>query len=332
MSVELGDHVWYWDGNISFALDIPRAEWFPGSTGPTDYLGHGKEIFHYVFHADEIARGRPQMRNFEGSFAWLNNNPGNLTGVNGGPDFGQYPGKFSWHHFLIFPTWEAGLDAIAAFLRRPPYVSLSILDAFKRYAPVSDGNDPVAYATAVAAAAGVSMSTIVGDLEDDQMWQMQKKIAQVEGADRAGNSFAYDSPGLHPEIVELLGESAPGGCRPATETPENASADTVRRFTVTVAAGLLDDAQAHKIESAIQRTVTDELTAIDVASRVELVDPLAESEPATPSGGFDWRSVLYAPYRTAGLVAAPFTFDVGSARTNDPGRPDKSTYPRPEPV
>jgi hypothetical protein len=33
-------------------------------------------------------------------------------------------------------------------------VNLSILDAFKKYAPESDGNDPVAYANAVAAALG----------------------------------------------------------------------------------------------------------------------------------------------------------------------------------
>src|SRR5688572_9611911 len=96
MALELGDHVWYWNHRISLAPNIPRAEWFPGSNphDPSDFQGHGREIYNFVIHADEIARGRPHMRNHEGSFAWLNNNPGNITGLPDGPDFGQYPNKF----------------------------------------------------------------------------------------------------------------------------------------------------------------------------------------------------------------------------------------------
>ena len=80
MTLQLGDHVWYWNGYISLDKNIPRAQWFPGSNpnDPNDYQGHGIEIYNYVIHADEIARGRPHMRNYEGSFAWLNNNPGTL--------------------------------------------------------------------------------------------------------------------------------------------------------------------------------------------------------------------------------------------------------------
>src|SRR5215831_12367167 len=205
MTLELGDHVWYWNGQISLDKDIPRAKWFPGSNphDPNDYQGHGREIFNYVIHADEIARGRPHMRNYEGSFSWLDNNPGNITGRPGGPDFGQYPGKFNWHNFLIFPTWAAGYDAIAMLLRSPSYVNLSILDAFKKYAPASDGNDPVAYANSVAAALGIPVSTIVGDLDDEQMQVMQDKIVDIEGA-IPGASLAWDSDEIPPEITKLL--------------------------------------------------------------------------------------------------------------------------------
>src|SRR5690606_15402683 len=35
-----GDHVWYFDGRISMAQEIPRSTWFPGSKGPTDYQRH----------------------------------------------------------------------------------------------------------------------------------------------------------------------------------------------------------------------------------------------------------------------------------------------------
>jgi hypothetical protein len=199
-----GDHVWYFNGQISTDLDIPRQSWFPGSTSPTDYQGHGDEIFNFVIHANgEIRRGRPHMRSREGSFAWLNNNPGNLTGKAGGTDFGQYRDKFNWHHFLIFPTFDTGFAAIAAFLRGPTYRDLNILDAFRRYAPASDGNDPDSYASAVASAAGVSTSTLVRDLSDEQMRFMQDKITQIEGS-VPGVVLGPDSPELPEEIRSRL--------------------------------------------------------------------------------------------------------------------------------
>jgi hypothetical protein len=205
MTLEPGDHVWYWNGNVSQDLTIPRSAWFPGSdpADPNDYLGNGKDIYNYVIYDSEIARGRPHMRGKEGSYSWLNNNPGNLTGVAGGPDFGQYPDKFNWHHFLIFPTWDAGYNAIALFLRTPNYAGLSILEAFEKYAPAADGNDPAAYSRDVAAAAGVPESTLVGDLDDEQMARMQEKIMAIEGV-VAGDLFAYDSPDLPAEISALL--------------------------------------------------------------------------------------------------------------------------------
>ncbi len=223
MTLELGDHVWYWNGKISFNQDIPRAEWFPNSNPhvPTDYQGHGSEIYNYVIHADEIARGRPHMRNHGGSFAWLNNNPGNLTGLPGGPDYGQYPNKFNWHNFLIFPTWGAGYDAIALRLRRPDFINLSILDAFKKYTPESDGNRPVEYANAVAAALAVPVTTRVGDLDDAQMIVMQNKIQEIEGA-IPGDSLSWDSDDIPAAIAELLPWSLrkarrPEAIRPRTE-------------------------------------------------------------------------------------------------------------------
>lgn len=203
MSLEPGDHVWYWNGNVSQDLNIPQASWFPGFTGPTDYLGHGEEIFNFVVYADQIVRGQPHMRNHGGSYAWINNNPGNITGVSGGPDFGQFPGKFNWHRFLIFPDWDTGLDAIAQFLRGPNYVNLSLTDAFAKYAPASDGNDPVRYANDVADALGLPASTTIGELDDDQMVAVQNKISDIEGA-IPGDTFAYDAPELPEELTALL--------------------------------------------------------------------------------------------------------------------------------
>lgn len=73
MTLEPGDHVWYWNGQVSQELGIPQAAWFRGFQGPTDYLGHGKEIFNFVIYESEIVRGQPHIRNFPGTYAWLNN-------------------------------------------------------------------------------------------------------------------------------------------------------------------------------------------------------------------------------------------------------------------
>lgn len=197
-----GDHLWYYNGQISTDKNVPRAAWFPGSNpaDPNDYQNHGVEIFHYVIHAGgQIYAGQPHLRNRPGTFAWLNNNPGNLTGQPGGPDYGQYANKFNWHNFLIFPSADVGYNAIAALLRGPGYRDLDILAAFRRYAPASDGNTPDVYAAQVAAAAGVPQSTRVGDLDDAQMSLMQDKIREIEGA-RAGQVLTRDDPNL-PDAV-----------------------------------------------------------------------------------------------------------------------------------
>ncbi|QIS14369.1 hypothetical protein [Nocardia arthritidis] len=206
MTVEFGDHAWYWNGNVSSTKNIPRAQWFPGSnpSDPTDYQGHGVEIYNYVFYDNNvILRGQPHLRHGTGSYAWLNNNPGNLTGVAGGPDYGQYPGKFNWHNFLIFPDYDTGFLAIGLFLQSPAYIDLSIQAAFRKYAPASDGNDPDTYAADVAAAAGVDVSTPISDLTAEQMSLLQNKIAQIEGA-VPGDTLAYDSDDLPQAIKDLI--------------------------------------------------------------------------------------------------------------------------------
>ena len=129
MTLELGDHVWYWNGKISLDQNIPRAQWFPGSNpdDPNDYQGHGKEIYQLRHpcrrnrtRASTHEEPRRQLRLARTTI------PETSPARPGGPDFGQYPGKFNWHNFLIFPTWGDGFDAIAKLLRTPAYVNLSI--------------------------------------------------------------------------------------------------------------------------------------------------------------------------------------------------------------
>jgi hypothetical protein len=210
MALESGDHVWYWNDtdngveHTSQDPNLPRTEWFPGSTNATDFGGHGKQIAYYAFYDDAILVGHPQMLSGPGTFAWLNHNPGNIT--DGGADFGQIPGKLSWHSFLVFPTRQAGHDAIAQLLRSGSYIDLTIQAAFNRYAPASDGNNPVRYATQVASALGVDKdSTTIRQIDDSgQLSTVQDTIAVMEGENNPGDTLALDASAVPPAIQQMM--------------------------------------------------------------------------------------------------------------------------------
>ena len=216
MTLGVGDHVWYWfdaeNGveHTSHDPELPRLNWFPASQNPTDYLGHVEEIKYYAFYDDVIQVGRPQMRSGPGTFAWLNRNPGNIT--DGGADYGQIAGKLSWHRFLVFATHEAGYDAIAQLLRSEHYIDLTIGAAFERYAPASDGKEPVRYAVQAANALGVDKdSTTIREVADlGGLATVQDNIAVMEGADNSGDSLSYDSPELPRAIQQMLGQQPRG--------------------------------------------------------------------------------------------------------------------------
>jgi hypothetical protein len=232
-ALKSGDHVWYYDGKgnanaiageqMSTDLDIPRLKWFPSARpgDKTDYRDNGTHIFEFVIYDNEIRMGQPHLTHGRGSFAWLNNNPGNITGVAGGPDFGQFAGKFNWHNFLIFPDYGTGFAAIASFLGRGPYPNLSILEAFRKYAPAGDGgNRPDDYAAELAAAVGVPVSTLVRELSQAQMLEMQTKIVHIEGSIE-GTTLSRDSQDVPQAIRNLLG-GAPSPGRPAMVGPQSA--------------------------------------------------------------------------------------------------------------
>jgi hypothetical protein len=191
-----GDVVWAWGDKTSQTPDIPQKAWFD-TTAKSDYGGHGKDIYQYVVYPDHVKRGQPHMRTGKGSFAWLNNNPGNLTA--GGANVGEYQGKRNWHHFLIFPSVDAGMEAIPKFLKANGYGPLSISDAFERYAPKKDGNDPEHYAKMVADATGVGLDTKINDLSEEQLKEVAKAIQKMEGS-VAGDTLSRNDPTL-PEAI-----------------------------------------------------------------------------------------------------------------------------------
>jgi hypothetical protein len=120
---------------------------------------------------------------------------------------------------LIFPDYDTGFTAIGKFLRRGPYPSLSILEAFRKYAPAGDGgNRPDDYAAELAAAVGVPMSTLVRDLSDAQMLEMQKKIVQIEGSIE-GTTLSRGSQDV-PLVIRNLLNGVPSGGRPSMVGPQ----------------------------------------------------------------------------------------------------------------
>ena len=105
---------------------------------------------------------------YAGSRSYRNNNPGNI----------RYSGLFTnlaigkdKDGFCVFETYAKGLDALEILLTRAcsglssVYLpSDTLLSFYAKYAPSSDGNNPTAYATAVANKIGVPVTTKIKDL------------------------------------------------------------------------------------------------------------------------------------------------------------------------
>ena len=66
-------------------------------------------------------------------------------------------------------------------LRGPAYANKTILDAMKKYAPVSDRNDPWKYANSIARAIKKPTTTKLGSLTDTEMDEVIKVIRRIEG-------------------------------------------------------------------------------------------------------------------------------------------------------
>src|SRR5262249_32735803 len=133
------------------AFDAPTLE-------PGDVVKVGGKT--YIIYANEVRRG--------GVYAWINNNPGNITKGKWSEEHGALPGK-SNGGFAIFPDETTGFYAIIAFIERFP--DDTIYKLMTRYAPPDDGknpmlkgNDPDAYARMIAKKLGVPTTTQIKDL------------------------------------------------------------------------------------------------------------------------------------------------------------------------
>jgi len=137
-----------------------------------------------------------------GSSAWLANNPGNLDYTPEVVAWGAYDGKtLPWgdHRFAIFSHEKTGLLAVQKFLRAHQG-ERDINLMMHLYAPAGDRqNEPNKYATQIAAALNVPVTTLVKTLNDGQIEVFANEIQRVEGW-HPGTIYARGDPTLPQEI------------------------------------------------------------------------------------------------------------------------------------
>ncbi|WP_078888143.1 peptidoglycan-binding protein [Streptomyces sp. NRRL S-118] len=164
----------------------------------------------HVFYEDSMRTG--------GSISWTNKNPGNIVRSGEAESYGAYRGKYNYL-FAIFPSEEAGFQGIRKFLRHPNRRTKTILGMMKIYAPAGHGsNTPEQYAQAIvdALGGGVSTSTRVDDLSDQQITKFAEKIKQVEGW-ATGEEFGPDN--LPEHVREWLEQYPTRAERAAADQP-----------------------------------------------------------------------------------------------------------------
>lgn len=110
---------------------------------------------------------------FKGSRSFRNNSPANFkTGGTLTPYMTKLGGvSLDAQHFVVFPTYEVGFNALCVFLRDACLGKLSsyqptmtLYEFFQKYAPSSDNNDPKNYAVQVAKKVGCSIDTKLSEM------------------------------------------------------------------------------------------------------------------------------------------------------------------------
>lgn len=116
-----------------------------------------------------------------GTVSWRTNNPGNLKH---GP-FAKLHGAIGKDHkgHAVFPDIVSGRKAKYQLLFGPErgYLTMSLVEALQRYAPVSDGNDPISYANFVARKSKINVNDVLGSMTEAQRERVLIAMATFEG-------------------------------------------------------------------------------------------------------------------------------------------------------
>lgn len=133
-----------------------------------------------------------KVRYSGGTLAWRHNNPGNLKFGNFAKKYGSIGVGGGGH--AVFPTYEVGKKAMIALLFSEcgSYEKLTVSRAIARYAPVSDRkarNQPAKYAAWVAKKTGISVSTVLNTMSEEQRSDFVDAMIIYEGFKEGEVSF-----------------------------------------------------------------------------------------------------------------------------------------------
>lgn len=116
----------------------------------------------------------------DGTFAWRNNNPGNIEDGPFARSQGALPDA-QGSRFAVFPNYETGRRAKEALLwETSGYQGRTIDGALNRYAPPNENNTP-AYIRSITNALGVPASTPMSSLTPAQRSTMLDTMERIEG-------------------------------------------------------------------------------------------------------------------------------------------------------
>lgn len=172
------------------------------SDDPISVLDPGQEVVaagsRFTIYEDEIR--------VDGSITWRGRNPG---AIGNGEPFGAYPGKKASAmkkgdliSVAVFPDESTGFEATKKVILG--YAGKTLLQMMKKYAPLGHGdNDPAAYAASLAKALGITTSTLVETLTDDQVTSLAEEIKTREGW-IPGKVRALTDPTLPAAVKKLI--------------------------------------------------------------------------------------------------------------------------------
>ena len=118
-----------------------------------------------------------KMERVGGTIAWRNNNPGCIRYSQNMIALGAI-GKADG--FAVFPNEETGMRAIKSLLLSDSYRNLNISSAINKYAPPHE-NNTAHYISSLCNIVGVSRTTKLCELNDEQMTSVVNAIRKIEG-------------------------------------------------------------------------------------------------------------------------------------------------------
>ncbi len=185
------------DGSHDLVATATNWYYQPGDVvyGVGERIVRGNYTVACVIYPDEVRTG--------GTVAWITRNPGNIRL---GEKYGAYKGKKLTVNkvgsYAIFPDAGTGLMAIVKILRG--YGRVTLRQAIEKYAPRSDGNDPVAYTAAVVRGTKYKETDLLTAMSDEQLLRMADVMSGEVERTQAGTTWARDSydlpPGLRPRL------------------------------------------------------------------------------------------------------------------------------------